>query len=230
MTASEHALDGPQGYLHALDAESENLGEAVADLGTRWEILDTGITIKLYPSCAGTHPTLDALLDLRSHHGFTADDVERIDIDVDPIVPTILIYDRPATALEAKFSLPFCAAAAVVFGRVGVDSFDPGVIGDARVAETMARVSMRVDEEIGRGRPSLTEARVHVRLRDGRTLTKEAHGARGYPATPASQSELDTKFLGCAKRVLSGDDATALLARLKTLDSESLKVTELVSC
>ena len=100
------------------------LADAIADLGARWEILDTGITVKLYPSCAGTHPSLDAILDLRRREGFTADDVERIDIDVDSIVPTILIYDRPATGLEGKFSLPFCAAAAVVFGRVGIDTFD----------------------------------------------------------------------------------------------------------
>ena len=56
------------------------------DLGERWEILDTGITVKLYPSCAGTHPTLDALLDLRAREQFTADDVDSIEIDVDAIV------------------------------------------------------------------------------------------------------------------------------------------------
>ena len=27
------------------------LVDAAADLGSRWEILDTGITVKLYPSC-----------------------------------------------------------------------------------------------------------------------------------------------------------------------------------
>ena len=37
------------------------------------EIVDTGVTVKLYPSCAGTHPTLDALLDLRRRDGFGAD-------------------------------------------------------------------------------------------------------------------------------------------------------------
>ena len=119
MTASERALDGPQGFLHAMDSEGAALDEAIADLGARWEILDTGITVKLYPSCAGTHPSLDAILDLRRREGFGADEVERIDVDVDAIVPTILIYERPATGLEGKFSLPFCAAAAVVFGRVG---------------------------------------------------------------------------------------------------------------
>ena len=105
-------------------ARATALADAIADLGARWEILDTGITVKLYPSCAGTHPSLDAILDLRRREGFSAGDVERIDIDVDSIVPTILIYDRPATGLEGKFSLPFCAAAAVAFGRVGIDTFD----------------------------------------------------------------------------------------------------------
>ena len=113
-----------------MDSERADLDGVAADLGARWEILDTGITVKLYPSCAGTHPTLDALLDLRRRERFAGDDVERIEIDVDPIVPTILIYDRPATGLEAKFSMPFCAAAAVVHGRVGLETFDASQLAD----------------------------------------------------------------------------------------------------
>ena len=64
FTASPHAIDGPQGYLAAMDSEQPSLEPAVADLGIRWEILETGVTVKLYPSCAATHPPLDALLDI----------------------------------------------------------------------------------------------------------------------------------------------------------------------
>ena len=219
MTASEKAIDGPQGYQHALDSERDDLVREIADLGRRWEILDTGITVKLYPSCAGTHPTLDAILDLRAEHGFDVDDVARVDVDVDPIVPTILIYDRPSSALEAKFSLPFCAAAACVFGRVGIDTFDAAALSDPRVKALMERVSMRVDPEIGLDKPSLTEARVRVTLKDGRTLTKDAHGARGYPANPASATDLETKFLGCASRVMPLDRAGVLYQNLVRFDS-----------
>ena len=49
MTASAQALDGPQGFLAAMDSERPSLAESSADLGVRWEILDTGITVKLYP-------------------------------------------------------------------------------------------------------------------------------------------------------------------------------------
>ena len=163
LTGSEQAIDGPQGYLHALDSERSDLDREIADLGRRWEILDTGITVKLYPSCAGTHPTLDAILDLRAEHGLTADDIDRIDVDVDPIVPTILIYDKPANALEAKFSLPFCAAAACVFGHVGIGTFTDATLQDGRVGSLMGRVSMKVDDEIGRGKPALTEARERIK-------------------------------------------------------------------
>jgi 2-methylcitrate dehydratase PrpD len=219
MTASELALDGPQGLLHAMDSEGTALPDAIADLGSRWEILDTGITVKLYPSCAGTHPSLDAILDRRRREGFTADDVERIDIDVDTIVPTILIYDRPATGLEGKFSLPFCAAAAVAFGRVGIDTFDAATLTNPVVSALMERVAMRVDPALDRGAPPLTHARVHITLRDGRLLTQEAQGARGYPEQPASDAELDAKFMSCACRTLTESEAERALVLLRSIDT-----------
>ena len=215
MSASANAFDGPQGYLHAFDSERDDLGSVTADLGTRWEILETGITVKLYPSCAGTHPTLDAVLDLLSEERFGADDIGRIDVDVDPIVPTILIYDWPTAPLEAKFSLPFCVAAAVVFGGVGVDTFDDERIEDERVTRLMQRVTMHVDEDIGKDKPSLTEARVRVTLKDGRVLVREAHGARGYPDRPASAAELEAKFLSCAMRAMPEANAKGVLERLR---------------
>jgi 2-methylcitrate dehydratase PrpD len=207
LTGSEDALDGPQGFLAAMDGTHTNLGDEAIDLGRRWEILDTGITVKLYPSCAGTHPALDALLLLRRRERYAADDVAAIEVDVDSITPTILIHDRPATGLEGKFSMPFCAAAAVVHGRVGIDTFEPGLVNDPQVREVMSRVTMRVDPSFDGAAPPLTQSRVTIRLRDGRTLVEMAKGARGYPDQPASADELATKFRACATRALSGEAA-----------------------
>jgi 2-methylcitrate dehydratase PrpD len=218
LTASEQAIDGPQGFLHAMDGEGGALDDTLADLGTRWEILDTGITVKLYPSCAGTHPSLDAILDLRREAGITADDVDRVDIDVDSITPTVLIYERPATGLEGKFSMPFCAAAALVHGRVGIDTFEDAALRDTRVAAVMPRVRMTVDRGFDGVAPALTQARVAIALKDGRVLAREANGARGYPAQPASDAELDTKFLACARRALPADAAERALSMLRQIE------------
>src|SRR5437016_10146736 len=217
MTASASALDGPQGFLAAMDSASPSL-DAQSDLGSRWEILDTGITVKLYPSCAATHPTLDTLLDLQRRHRFTAGDVETIEIGVDAITPTVLVHDRPSTALEGKFSMPFCAAAAIVDGRVGLDSFDDDRLRDDRIVRLMPRVRMHVDATLDRSAAPLTQALVTVRLADGRVLTALANGARGYPDRPAHDDELAEKFTACALRALPEARAREGLAALRAID------------
>jgi 2-methylcitrate dehydratase PrpD len=219
MVASAAAIDGPQGFLAAMDSERLSLDDAAADLGERWEILDTGITIKLYPSCAGTHPTLDALLDLKRREGFASEAVEAIEVGVDPIVPTILIYDRPSSGLEGKFSMPFCAAAALVNGSVGLETFDASHIADPAIVAMQSRVTMRIDPSLDASAPALTQARVTVRLRDGREFTASANGARGYHDRPASSEELATKFLSCARETLSEDAAGEALAALRGIES-----------
>jgi 2-methylcitrate dehydratase PrpD len=230
FTASPQAIDGPQGYLAAMDSErsASALAEIIADLGARWEILDTGISVKLYPSCAATHPPLDALLQLVRRHGFNADEVEAIDVEVDSMTPRLLIYDRPATELEAKFSMPFCAAAAVVFGHPTIDTFGVSRIDDPRIQALMPRVSLRANPALDTAAP-LSQARVDVRLRDGRTLTERADGARGYPGR-LTDDELATKFLGCAERSLSAAAAEQALAALRAIDGTANVCTLTAKC
>jgi len=218
-TASAQALDGPQGFLRAFDSAGHDLAAAIADLGSRWDILDTGITVKLYPSCAGTHPTIDTILDLRREHAFVANDIERIDIDVDSITPTILIYPRPRSGLEAKFSMPFCAAAAALDGRVGIDTFEDAVVARSDLDALMSRVMMRVDPSFDGKAPALTQSRVRIALRGGRVLEREARGARGYPDRPATDQDLAAKFLACATRALPESAARGVLEILRGFDA-----------
>ena len=217
LTASDRAVDGPQGLLVSMQARQPELGDAGAALGRVWEIVDGGITVKLYPSCAATHPTIDTLLDLRSEHGFVADEVEQIDIGVDAVTPTVLIHDRPTEGLEAKFSMHFCAAAAVADGRVDIQTFETG-LADPVIRRLLTRVTMRVDPSVGGDQPALTEAMVTVRLADGRSLGRRVRGARGYPSRPPTAEELDRKFRICAERAVSPSAASEALDFLRDLE------------
>jgi 2-methylcitrate dehydratase PrpD len=223
MTASVDALQGAQGFLVAMDGERDPkaFGDFTADLGSRWEMLETGVTVKLYPSCAATHPMLDALLDLKRREEFSADDVSAIQVGVDAITPTVLIHDRPATGLQAKFSMPFCAAAAIVYGRVGIETFDERQLQNPSMTALRDRVAMQVDPTLDASAPPLTQARVAVRLRDGRVLSASANGARGYPERPASDGELGTKFLSCAARVMPEARAMESLAIMRDIENVS---------
>ena len=217
FTASDRALDGPQGYLAAMDSEHASLDPFVADLGTRWEILDTGITVKLHPSCAATHPSLDVLLDISRRHTLDSDLIECLDVEVDSMTPRLLLYDRPTTGLEAKFSMPFCAAAALVHGRIGVDTFDAARIHEPAVQQLMGRVTMRANPAFDAAAP-LSRTRVTVRLRDGRVLTQDGDGARGYPGR-FTDDELQSKFRDCTRRSLSPAAIDRAWDALKTIET-----------
>jgi 2-methylcitrate dehydratase PrpD len=112
---------------------------------------------------------------------------------------------------------------------VGIDTFEAAVLTSPQVAALMARVAMRVDPALDRGAPPLTHARVHVTLRDGRVLTQEANGARGYPDNPASDAELDEKFMACASRALTESAASRALGLLRRID-EIEDVRTLTAC
>ena len=133
------------------------------------------------------------------------------------MTPRLLIHERPSTGLEAKFSMPFCAAAALVFGHPTIDTFDVARIRDPRVQALMPRVTLRANPAFDAAAP-LSQARVTVRLRDGRTLADRADGARGYPGR-LTDEELDTKFLACAERSLSRRGGRSALAGLRAIDT-----------
>jgi 2-methylcitrate dehydratase PrpD len=80
---------------------------------------------------------------------------------------------------------------------------------------------MRVDPTLDPAAPSLTQAHVTVRLRDGRVLTADANGARGYPDRPASDEQLAAKFTSCAMRTLPAAQAAQALAALLDVGAAS---------
>jgi 2-methylcitrate dehydratase PrpD len=219
FTASERALDGPQGYLLAMASERTDLQEVSASLGKRWEILETGITVKLYPSCAATHPALDAVLDMRREHQLTAEKIEGVEVEVDSITPNLLIYDRPKTGLEGKFSMNFCVAAALSEGQVGLKTFEDEYVRNPHIQELLPRIVLRVNPSLGKNAPALTQAIITIRLAGGEVLRREANGARGYPERPPSTEELGEKFRSCALQALPKDMVESALCSLHALES-----------
>ena len=229
FSASAHAIDGSQGFLVAMQSEKTDISSALVELGQRWEILEGGITVKLYPSCAATRPTIDTLLDLRAELDLVPDAIESIEVFVDPVTPTVLIYDRPQTGLQGKFSLHYCAAAAVAFGDIGIETFEPAAMQTPSVVNLVSRVVMCVDENVGRNVAPLTQARVVVCLRGGRTIERFVDGARGYPKKPATTGELNQKFRRCGERAIPAASVSKALRYIQNLSDEGYSVGQLVT-
>src|SRR6185503_9376410 len=216
FTSSDTALDGTQGYAAAFSQTKLGAG-AFEALGHEWQILASGIAVKPYPSCALTHSAIDALLALRAEHALGADQVEDIEVGVNHVVPEVLRHNRPATGLEKKFSMQFCAAEALATGRVEIVSFEEGATA-AGTLSLMDRVRMVVDPTLPDGLEQHAWTRVTVRLRDGRTLASPPRGASGHPDQPLTDAQLRAKFLGCAAPVLGAGEAEGVAEQLAHLE------------
>jgi len=219
LTASDRALDGPQGYLAALGdiAARDRLPTALDGLGRQWHVVGTRVAVKPYPSCALTHSAIDALLDLRRAHGITPEQVAAVEVGVNRVTPGVLIHAAPSSGLERKFSMQFCAAAALAQGRVDFASFEDGEIDPATRA-LMARVTMVVDEALPERLEEHAWSRVTVRLADGRVLASPPRGAAGHPDRPLSDEALRAKFIACATAVLPPGEAEGVAEQLGHLE------------
>ncbi len=218
FTASEQAIEGPQGYLAVLGAGKRE-ESALEGLGELWKILTTGVAVKPYPSCACTHSIIDGALELRRTHHIEPDDVAEVTIGVNQVVPRILIHSNPRSGLEAKFSGEFSAAAALCEGKVGIGTFQDDKTQDAVIRGLMKRVRLVVDPEIPGDLERHVWTRVSVRLRDGRELSIGPRPVPGHPTHPLSMDQLREKFSDCARLALPEDRVESVRQMVETLDA-----------
>ena len=215
-TASEQALEGPQGFFAVLGAGRRAL-EPLGTLGAPWKILTSGVAVKPYPSCACTHSIIDGALELR-RGGIRPEAVEEITVAVAAGVPRILIHARPRTGLEAKFSAEFSAAAALADGRVGIRTFEDEHVQHPMIRRLMERVRVEVDPQMPTDAERHMWTRLTVRLKDGRVSRIDPRPVPGHPANPLGLEALREKFAECAGLVLPADRVDSVRQIVESLD------------
>jgi len=218
FTASEQAIEGPQGYFAVLGAGKRE-EQHLESLGAPWKILTSGVAVKPYPSCACTHSIIESALELQRTHRITPEQIAEVTVGVHAAVPRILIHSRPRSGLEAKFSGEFSAAAALCEGRVGMATFRDDKTDDPAIAKLMRRVRLVVDPEIPGDMERHMWTRVTVRFQDGREVSIAPRPVPGHPELPLSKDQLREKFMDCARLVLSEDRADTVRQMLEELDA-----------
>ena len=179
------SLDHRYGYLAVFN---DGIGYDLAPLlamGDDLEILtEHGLALKPYPACGATHPGIEAALTVRDEMGSAS--IASVRAGVCEMALSPLIHVMPDTPLAGKFSLHFCIAAALLEGKVGLDTFTEERITDPRIRELIPRISMEVDERWRDDSEFCTE--VTVQTKDGRQYTARVPLAAGKPARWMSES------------------------------------------
>jgi 2-methylcitrate dehydratase PrpD len=221
FTGPTNVLEGLDGFLQTF-GDGAN-GERMMDtFGNPYHFSSPGIALKPYPSCTCSHTSINAVLTLAKQHGIGPDEVAELECSVSPAVANYLKFPWPKNALEAKYSLQFCVAAALIDGDVRIDTFTDSRVADARLTALMRRIRMTVSPELAALGFNPDSApfgtRVKIKLRDGREFSRAQNKGPWEPETAPSWDDLLPKYRSCAALVLDRpgiEESIAIMADLE---------------
>lgn len=228
LTADPAILDAPLGFGGVFAPDKDWSPEAVVTgLGGPWELLEPGIGVKKYPCCYATHRPLDATVALVQEYDLTAEQIEAIEVRCPRGMVMPLIYSRPQTGLEGKFSMEYCLAAAVLDRKLRLATFSDAAVQRPEAQALFSRVHVIEEDAVMEG-PIAGYADVTIRLRDGRAVSCRVERPRGEPPDLLRWDELLEKFIDCATQVLPEPQARRAAAVIGALEDVE-RTTDLVA-
>lgn len=207
LTAAENALEATSGFFAVYGTAESDVSRVTERLGAPFAVVDPSLSLKKYPCCYALHRAIDALLQLRSELGMSADTVKRVTCRVAPGAMRPLIHKRPKTGLEAKFSMEYTLACGILDGGFGLDAFGDEGPSRPEIVDLLPRVEAIEDprclgdetEPSRRSAGTIGFVEVTVEMTDGRSGTVRVDTPSGSPEKPLTFDDLTAKFRDCAR-------------------------------
>jgi 2-methylcitrate dehydratase PrpD len=216
FTAQPNALEGRSGYFEDFGRNLEVSFEPFKDLGSRYDLLVMGYDLKAYPCGGLAHTSIEAALALRARLAPRLSDITSIHCSVTRNAGQRAGTQYPQSIENAKFSLAYMVAYALVHGAPKIAAFTEEAIRDERVKAVAKTVSATVDPALGPGTRE-SPAILKVTLSDGQTFEQRVDHQTGSIKNPMTQAQVEDKFLDCAALSVNADVAKKILAVLNGL-------------
>jgi 2-methylcitrate dehydratase len=150
---------------------------------------------------------------LLGEHRLSGKDIAEVDVGTSERAMRVLAFSEPATPYQAKYSMPYCIAAAVVDQQVTLDTFRDHKFEDRNIVEAKKKVHLSFPNvpiwpglaDVGPDTEFVGNP-VTIRTTDGRSYSARVDIPRGDPALPLTDDELLTKYRDCGRSQLSPDD------------------------
>ena len=215
---AQRGFQGPRKILEAEDggflkamSDDTRPAEIERDLGKVWRA--EAVCFKPYSCCGSNHASIDAALELKAEHRFTAADVRAVTIGISRVVERQTGFPYTAsTVLNAQMSIRYNVAVALLDSAALIEQFTPQRISDPVLNELISRVGVEVDPEMDAVYPEKYAGIVTIELRDGRRLRKRVDYSKGMPENRMSPAELNAKFRSLTAASVGDEAAEELLA------------------
>ena len=218
----EQPLEGAAAFFRLYADGRYDAADLLDGLGE--EFLVEQLSFKPWPACRGTHAYIEIALKLRREHALEWTDIEAVTVETGPVQEMLVVplarKQAPQTPIDARFSIPFMTALALVRGRVAVDDLQAATLADRDVLALARRVVPAVNPAWGA--EHAVRGALTLRLKDGRTLAGRVDAPLGSLAAPIGDAALIDKFVscwGCAAAPLTPSAAERLARRILEIDT-----------
>jgi 2-methylcitrate dehydratase PrpD len=215
VTGSLDVMEGEAGYGRAM-GEAPDWARALGDLGERFNI--TRMTVKNHACCGHAFAAIDGALAIKNRLQLAPSEIEKVEVATYRSGLEVAHYESPASAAQARFSLKYTVASALVHGSVRLAAFEPERLRDPLTRSLMHKISIRLDPELDAAFPAQRAARVAIQAR-GRREEHLQPTRIGDPDAPLADRQLEEKYLELAAPVIGAAKARDELARLWVLEA-----------
>ncbi len=194
ITGPPEVFEGNKGFMHSIAGKFE----------IEWpkEKLErvTRTILKKYNAEIHSQTSIEGIIELKEQHGFSAEDIEKIEIEVFDVAFNIIGGGeeggkvRVETKEEADHSLPYIVAVAILDGQVMPDQYLRERILRDDVQRLLRKVVVKPREDFSRRFPNEMPSRLIVHLRNGRVVEKEKSDYEGFYSRPMSWDTAVAKF------------------------------------
>lgn len=172
------------------------------------------LRFKRYPCGAPTHSGIINCKKIIAEHGIKTEDIEKIIFEPYPRAIRLVGITHPKTGLEGKFSIPFTAAAQIVFGQVTMETFTDEAVRNPQIQYLLDRMEMVPNDEFTPSRGG----RATIILKDGRRFSSSTFLLGHELDLDESEREVYEKYCEILIPRLGKDRSDAIYKEIKALE------------
>jgi 2-methylcitrate dehydratase len=220
MTGPLSVLEGKAGLNEAM-LSGADLSLLVQPLNGHFRISD--VSIKAYP-CIGTAQALVAAV-LEARAGITdpVKEIKELELsmaDTPFVRGQVEDEDRryPTSRETADHSFYYLAAAAMMDGEMTKAQFEGERWMQPAMKSLMERMTIRTDASLNKYTPGSFPCVLQIDTANGKSRTVEVFYPKGHPKNRMSSVEVESKFRGSTRRVLSEAQQTTIISLVRDLE------------
>jgi len=200
ITGPSEVFEGNKGFMDAIAGKFE-IDWSKEDLERV-----THTILKKYNAEIHSQSSIEGILELKQDHGFTGEEIERIDLEVFDVAYNIIGGGEEGEKLhvrtkeEADHSLPYIVAVAILDGQVMPQQYYPSRIAKDDAQQLLRKIIVRPRKEFSQRFPNEMPIHLRVQLKDGRSFEKEKRDYEGFFTRPMSWDRASEKFNRLSER------------------------------